>query len=129
MKYKIKLALLVSFFLLLMGCKASPVLNIEDTAIVTTAENITVKNITQAIVRAGSSLGWAMKKKGDNEIIGILHLRKHMATVSIKYTTGLYSIKYVDSLNLNYDGTNIHGNYNGWVQNLNTAIQTQLNIM
>ena len=37
-----------------------------------------------------------------------------------------YSINYKDSTNLDYDGTNIHRNYNGWIANLDRAIKTQL---
>ncbi len=130
MKYKIGIALLASLLILLTGCKATPVLNIEEAAIMTEAENVSSKDIAKAIVRAGSGLGWVMKpQKGSNEIIGILHLRKHMAKVSVKYTNEFYSIQYLDSANLSYDGTNIHKNYNGWISNLNNGIQTQLGLI
>ncbi len=130
MKYKIGIALLASLLVLLTGCKATPVLNIEEAAIMTEAENVSSKDIAEAIVRAGSGLGWVMKlQKGSDEIIGILHLRKHMAKVSIKYTNEFYSIQYLDSTNLNYDGTNIHNNYNGWISYLNNGIQAQLGLI
>jgi hypothetical protein len=34
----------------------------------------------------------------------------------------------MDSTNLNYDGTNIHRNYNGWITNLDKAIRSQLTL-
>ena len=37
-----------------------------------------------------------------------------------------YSILYRDSNNLDYDGVNIHSNYNGWVQRLSAEINAQL---
>lgn len=130
MKYRIGITLIASLLLLLTGCKATPVLNIEEAAIMTAAENVSAKDIAGAIVRAGSSLGWVMRpKKDSNEIIGILNLRTHMAKISVKYTDEFYSIKYLDSANLNYDGTNIHKNYNGWITNLNRSIQTQLGLL
>jgi hypothetical protein len=49
--------------------------------------------------------------------------------VDIPYSAKSYSITYKSSSNLNYDGTTIHSNYNGWVQNLHKAINTQLNTL
>jgi hypothetical protein len=130
MKYKIGIAIIASLMVLLTGCRATPVRNIEEAAIMTSAENVSAADISKAIVRAGSSLGWIMKPvKGENELIGVLNLRKHMAKVSVKFTNEFYSIKYLDSVNLNYDGTNIHKNYNGWISNLDKAIQTQLGLL
>lgn len=60
---------------------------------------------------------------------GTLNLRSHMAKIEIQYNNNSYSILYKDSSNLNYDGTKIHSNYNGWIQNLQKAIQVQLNTL
>ena len=49
-----------------------------------------------------------------------------MAKVDINYNTKTYSITYKDSSDLDYDGTKIHKNYNGWIQNLDNAIKVQL---
>jgi hypothetical protein len=57
---------------------------------------------------------------------GVLVLRSHRAVVDITYDTAAYSIKYKDSSDLEYDGSSIHSNYNGWVQNLDKAIRAQL---
>jgi hypothetical protein len=46
--------------------------------------------------------------------------------VDIAYTTTSYSINYKDSRGLDYDGSSIHSNYNGWVQRLDRAIARQL---
>ena len=35
----------------------------------------------------------------------------------------------MDSSNLQYDGKTIHSNYNGWIQNLDKAIRTQLTLL
>ena len=53
-------------------------------------------------------------------------LRDHRAVVTVIYDTKSYSIKYKDSSNLNYDGKSIHKNYNGWVENLDKAIRSNL---
>lgn len=82
--------------------------------------------VGKAILRAGGTLGWQMKQVEPGYILGTLKLRSHVAVVDVRYTTQNYSIKYKDSTNLNYDGTNIHSNYNGWISNLDRAIKTQL---
>jgi hypothetical protein len=108
------------------GCTSHPLYNVDDAAIVTGKTEASMDEIKNAVVRAGASLGWSMKPAGAGHLIGTLHLRKHVAVVDIKYNTKTYSIMYKDSVNLNYDGKNIHRNYNGWIQNLNHAIQAQL---
>lgn len=60
------------------------------------------------------------------KISGTLKLRRHVAVVDIPYDTQSYSIKYVDSTELNYADGNIHKNYNGWIQNLEKGIRAQL---
>ena len=124
--HKLKLPLLVAFALTLtiIGCRANPVYNVEAAPITITGKHSS-KDVEKAIIRAGASLGWGMKKVGKGHMVGTLYIRKHVAIVDITFDDKTYSIKYKDSQNLDYDGTNIHSNYNGWVQNLNRNIQTQ----
>ena len=129
-KNKLWITLMISSVLILGGCKLAPVHNVENAAISATMKTLSADQISEAIVRAGSGLGWKMHPDVDaKEVIGVLTLRKHMAKVRVNYTDEFYSIKYVDSQNLKYDGENIHNNYNGWIQNLDRAIQTQLNLL
>jgi hypothetical protein len=86
----------------------------------------TMAEVEKAIVRAGSALGWRMQPVKEGHVVGTLHLRSHTAVVDITYDTKTYNITYKDSMELNYDGTNIHKNYNGWIQNLDKGIRTQL---
>ena len=83
----------------------------------------------KAIVRAGGGLGWQLRDNGPDAMIGTLILRTHTAVVDIPYSATQYSITYKDSTNLNYNGTSIHSNYNGWIQNLHKAVNTQLNTL
>ena len=93
---------------------------------VTGDKQVTLHDVEKAIVRAGAGLGWQMRPVDPGVMEGTLYLRKHVAVVNITYDTRTFSIKYKDSTNLNYDGTNIHSNYNGWIENLSRGIQTQL---
>ena len=111
------------------GCRSAAVYNVDDAAVVTSVDKYSAQDVKKAIMRAGGSLGWMMKENGPGKIVATLNIRKHMAKIDIDYSTKSYSIRYKDSQNLNYDGTNIHSNYNGWIQRLNDNIQIQLNTL
>ena len=113
--------------LALAGCPhQAPVYNVNNATVVTNVNNVSSEQVRQAIIRAGGGLGWIITDVGPGELEGTLHLRGHTAKVSIPYSTKKYSIIYKDSVDLDYNGETIHSNYNGWVQNLQKAIQVQL---
>lgn len=124
---KISVITITAALIFLAGCKASPVYNVENAPIEVSSKHNS-DNIKKAIIRAGVALGWKMKAKEKGHIVATLFLRKFVAIVDIKYNTKSYSITYKDSKNLQYDGTNIHKNYNGWIKNLDRGIQSQLSI-
>ena len=109
------------------GCRAAPVMDIVDAPVVEPAggQKLTADQVKVAIQRAGATLGWQIKEVQPFLLEGTLTLRSHVAVVNIPYSAERYSIVYKDSTNLNYDGTSIHSNYNGWVQNLDKAIKAQ----
>lgn len=130
MKKIFKFSILMVFVMAIFtGCRTAPVHNYDSQ--VTTTSSVALEKVGKQIIAAGATLGWQMKKVKDGEIIGTLFLRKHMAQVRIPYTTKSYQIIYKDSSELNYDAQtqNIHSNYNGWVQNLNNAIQVRLGML
>lgn len=113
--------------LLLVGCKTAPILNVQDAPVnVATGQKATMASVESAIIRAGGSLGWVMKIEKPGLIVGTLSLRTHVAVVEIPFSATNYSIIYRSSVNLEQQGGNIHSNYNGWITNLNQAIQRQL---
>jgi hypothetical protein len=127
MKKILSISAIILALVFMSGCRSGTVHNVVGMP----AE---VKNSTSddqmynAIKQAGISLGWIVKKMDEGHATAQLNLRSHMALVDIKYTQKEYSITYKNSMNLDYNkekGT-IHSNYNGWIQNLNQAIQVQL---
>jgi len=114
-----------SVVLLLVGCRVAPVYNVSSAPVVA-AKSVTLRDVERAITRAGVGLGWQMMPRQPGKMEGVLVLRSHRAVVDITYDTAAYSIKYKDSSDLEYDGSSIHSNYNGWVQNLDKAIRAQL---
>lgn len=117
--------LIPAMALLVVGCRIAPVYDVNQAPIATTRA-VSMSEVEQTIRQAGAGLGWQMVPKGPGIIEGTLILRDHRAVVDIKYDTKTYSIKYKDSSNLQYDGTNIHSNYNGWVQRLDNTIRARL---
>jgi hypothetical protein len=114
--------------ILVAACAPVPVKNVTDTPVKSNKANLTSEEVAAAIKRAGTGLGWAMLDDGPGKINATLRLRTHTAVVEIPYSTKSYSIRYKDSTDLRYDaekGT-IHKNYNGWIQNLDAAIQREL---
>src|SRR5262245_16310772 len=82
--------------------------------------------VQKAILKAGAGLNWQMKQVGPGRIEGTLKLRVQTAVVDITYGTKNFGIRYKDSSELKYDGTNIHRNYNSWVDNLARQIRVNL---
>ena len=114
--------------LVLWGCAPAPVLNVNDESIVV-GDKYSQEDVQKAITRAGAQLGWQMKDVAPGHMVGTLRIRTHLAEVDIKYDKTKYSINYKDSVNLGYDGANIHKNYNVWISDLNKAIHSQLENM
>lgn len=115
--------------LLVSGCRTVPVRNIENAPIVTTSQSHPdMQKIGDAIIKAGTGLGWRMSQKDTGQITGKLYIRTHRADVDIIYNHKNYSIVYKDSSNLKYnpEKSTIHKQYNNWVKNLDLAIQREI---
>lgn len=115
-----------------LGCGTPPVYNVNNNAIAVPADKkASMSEVEKAIIRAGGGLGWIVKKEKEGLLKATLVLRTHTAVVAITYNTQEYSINYVSSINLDYnaEANTIHSNYNGWIQNLNKAIQVQLSLL
>lgn len=107
------------------GCRTAPPLNIEAAPINTNVK-VSTNDIKKTIIRAGVGLGWQMKVIASGHIQATLLLRKHVAKVDITFDKKSYNIRYKDSSGLDYNGETIHSNYNGWIMNLDRAIQSHL---
>ena len=109
------------------GCaRTAPLTNIENVQVVAANSKPTSAQVRQAIMTAGTALGWKMEDAGPGKMLGTLNLRTHKAVVDIPYSATSYSILYKSSENLNEANGTIHSNYVGWVQNLDRAIRTEL---
>lgn len=126
---KVSSILFVALFFLV-GCRSAAIYNVKNSPVIS-SKKITKADMYKAIYAAGATLGWNITKVKDGLAKGQLNLRTHMALVDITYDEKSYSITYDNSLNLNYNkekGT-IHKNYNGWIHNLQKAIDTQIKLL
>ena len=126
MTRKLQRLAILGAVLFFVACTTQPVMNVQNAPVNVVKGSPTLDDVSKAIMRAGAGLGWQMTPQKPGLMQGRLALRTHVAVVDIKYDPKRYSIEYKDSTNLNYDGTSIHRNYNGWIQNLDKAIQAQL---
>ena len=109
---------------------ATPIYNVEQAPIVLPpGKSANMNQVTTAIMRAGSSLGWQMQPEGPGKLTGRLNVRNLQAIIDVTHDTKSYSIKYRDSQGLNARDGTIHKNYNGWIQNLDKRIRTELNLL
>ncbi|WP_435103366.1 hypothetical protein [Arhodomonas sp. AD133] len=108
------------------GCRTAPVHNVTEAPVNTGSQAASMAEVREAIIQAGTKLGWQMNADSPGHIIATLNIRSHMAQVDVNYDTTDYSIEYRDSRNLKYDGNEIHKNYNGWIQNLDNNIRQEL---
>ena len=110
------------------GCmRTAAIYNVKDSPVSTSSGKApAAAQVRSAIITAGTGLGWRIVDAGPGKLEGTLVLRNHTAVVDIAYSATSYSIAYKSSENLNEANGTIHNNYNGWVQNLDRAIRTEI---
>lgn len=120
-------AVAASMALALAACTTAPIHNIKDTPVRTASgKALSASQVRAAIITAGTSLGWRITDAGPGKLAGTLTLRTHTAVVDIPYSATRYSVVYKSSEGLMASEGSIHRNYNGWVTNLDRAIQTEI---
>ncbi|EDZ63437.1 protein containing Peptidase C14, caspase catalytic domain [Sulfurimonas gotlandica GD1] len=85
-----------------------------------------MEDVTKAIQAGAFQKGWTTRVVKPGEIEAEIVIKNYMAKVKINYDTTNYSISYMDSKNLKYDGTKVHRTYNSWVANLKKNIDARL---
>jgi hypothetical protein len=78
----------------------------------------------EALIRraAAAQGGWSVQTMRPGLLRATNTWRSHQMTVDIAFDVRTFTIRYVSSVNLDYDGTRIHQNYNSRVQALERAI-------
>ena len=125
---KIFAILVAAATLFFAGCRGGqPIQNVEKAPVITASgKSASMAQVSTAIVRAGTRLGWQMKPTGKGRVNGTLVVRDHTANIEVDHDTKTYTIRYKDSVNLNAKDGTIHPNYNSWIQNLDRNIRAEL---
>ncbi|MHB1528445.1 MAG: hypothetical protein ACYDDA_08315 [Acidiferrobacteraceae bacterium] len=87
--------------------------------------SVRLDQIADAIMRAGTSLGWQMRRTGAHDITGILDVYHAEAVVGVHFTTRSYTIQYRRSRHLHAAAGHIESRYNIWVKSLSQQIEFQ----
>jgi len=131
MSIKALIAIFVSVTILASAAHARssvPIINHENLPTVSAVgKAVSSEQVKQAIVMAATSKGWTTTLDQSGAIVATLIVRnKHTISVTIPYVEDKFSVIYRDSTNMNYSNGVIHPHYNSWVQNLVTAIRSEL---
>lgn len=108
--------------LALWSCSTEAVRNINDTRF-NAPEKATLDQIEFAIFLAAKDEHWRLRRVKPGHMEASYSLRQHSAVVDIFYDKEKFSLKYKDSINLKYDGTDISKHYNIWVEKLGWKIR------
>ena len=134
MLHKLSLAIVTALALLTAyatAVQAARTADLYNPAPIAVPAKATPAQVKTAIKIALQGRGWTHKEQAPGHIVATLVARKHEAKVDIRYDAREITIKYLDSVELNYektsDGEIIHQNYNGWIKNLERDIQAHLN--
>jgi hypothetical protein len=126
MERRVLWTLLIALLLVYVGaCRTAPIYNVTD-ASYAPSSSASQEDMSRAIMRAGSSLGWEIQKVGPGQMKGTINVRSHVAVVDITYDMRSFSIEYVSSQNLLHSGDQIHRNYNRWIANLEKTIRREV---
>lgn len=87
---------------------------------------VELKAMREAILRGGANRGWAMKSEKEGCLTLALNVRggKHVVVVDVPYTGEGFSVRYAESVNMDYEPATgkIRGKYVQWVRNLKQDI-------
>ena len=93
---------------------------------------LTAEQIAADVKRALVGRGWEIVSEQPGQIESTLHLREHVATISVSYDDRQVRFAYVDSSNLDYrvkrGEPQIHSNYLGWIGYLVDDLATNLQV-
>jgi len=120
MKRYYYLILIPIFILAVSGCKTGEIYSVKQPIESFTPTTLEVET---SIINATNKLGWILLKNEDYSYTALYNKQRYFMKVKIKYGINLYTIEYLDSGNLKYDGKTIHKYYNKEVEKLHEAIR------
>lgn len=128
MQKAIKLLALALFTVTLMGCKTSEPIYDVSRASIPTSNRTSLDSTGELIVKALHYKRWKVVSQDPGIIVASIDVRKHAATIEIKYDERSFAIKHMRSSLLKHDTgkQTIHRNYNKWIRLLEEEIYFRL---
>jgi hypothetical protein len=113
--------------LVAVSCQNRPIHTVENRPIPTAAQKLSMKEIEQAIIQAGSARRWRFDRVGEGHLRAKqLDEKDHEAVVDITFSQTAYSIRLNSSHRLKERDGTIHPRYNLWARNLERDIEDRL---
>ena len=122
MSRAIRLSAIFVTVILTAACTTRPVVTYENESL-RIPDYVSMKQVELGIKQAAAKRGWMVERLEPGRLEATLKVKnKFILVVYITHTTEKMSIRYKDSVNLKYDGTNIHRNANRWISKLKKSI-------
>ncbi len=126
--YLVRALFIVPVAVMLMGAA-----RLVDPPPVDTPASLSQKEVTDVVRKTLIRRGWLLTSDSGDEINATLNVRTHVVKLKFDTTGKKIRLRYVDSVNLDYKlnkkgEPTIHKKYPGWVQNLITAFQQEMQL-
>ena len=113
------------------AARTAPIVNYEDVLVASgNGKPLSAEQVRKAVITGASRSRWAASAQPGNTVRVTYNRGGHIAVADVVYSAKSYSIRYVDSTNLNYAQEAgkpvIHPNYNKWIGSLKQGIETAL---
>src|SRR5258708_7945404 len=100
------------------------------------AKPVTRQDLEQVVTIVGATRGWKVANSTESRMELTNVIREHTMSIELTYDATGYGIRYLQSTNLLYEelarsGATlrvIHGNYNGWINDLLSGINAGLGV-
>jgi hypothetical protein len=109
------------------SCQNVPVYTVESHPVPASAQKLSMTEIEQAIIQAGSARRWRLERVAPGALRAKQSDSKdHEAVVDITYSQTAYSIRLNSTYRLKEKDGTVHPRYNIWVRNLEKDIEDRL---
>lgn len=125
---KLKLFTLLGATLLFTACSGPAVYTGGDSPVSQIGNTPTLAQVDKAVKDSLVGRGWIPSKITNNSYTGLFKKRELMAKIKVLFNTHTFTIRHIESKNLDFDGSSntIHPTYNKWIQNLEHDIRKRV---
>ena len=109
------------------ACQNVPIHAVENHPVPAAAQKLSLGEIEQAIIQAGSARRWRFERVAPGSLRATQQNTKdHEAVVDITYSQMAYSIRVNSTYRLKQEGDTAHPRLNFWIRNLEKDIEDRL---